>query len=66
MIAPEITVPMSDQKPQSEKSEKKQEKMKKEGHIGNLSDMTGAKYCDTPLSRLARRTFKYSLAPWLP
>lgn len=23
-------------------------------------------YCDTPLSRLARRTFEYSLAPWLP
>ena len=44
MIAPEITVLMSDhRKPQCEKSGKKnKEKMKKEGHIGNLSDMTGA------------------------
>lgn len=68
MIAPEITVVMHEWSGALgwNKWEKNKEKMKKKKDtLETYLIWQKPIYCDTPLSRLARRIFEYSLAPLL-
>ena len=52
--------------PSVKKVRKNKKKWKKKDTLETYLIWQKPIYCDTPLSRLARRTFEYWLAPWLP